>query len=79
MTVDQDSATASGPEPKRPTYSDGAYGSEEQHSQPDGSENVGATYAPGTVRTSGNIVLGIVALVAVATLIGLYLLLVALR
>jgi hypothetical protein len=78
MAVNRDQ-TGAGPEPARQTYDDGAYGSEEQRTQADGSENVGAAYSTGTVRTTGNMVLGIVALIAFATLIGLYLLLVAMR
>lgn len=76
-STDRDPQTIAGPEPQRRTYDDGAYGSEEQTAQPDGSENVGANYAPGTVRTGGNIIWGVVALAVLAALVIGYLLLVA--
>ena len=67
------------PDPARPTYFDGEAGSEEQREQPDGGGNVGATYTPGTVRTTGNVILGVIALLAFVILIGLYVLFLALR
>ena len=79
MTVRQDPATVAGPEPARSDYADGVSGPKEQRALPAGGNNVTATVAPGTVRTAENIVLGIVALITVATLLGLYLLLMALR
>ena len=79
MVSKQNPAEMRGPEPQRPTYGDGAYGSEEQRTQPDGSANMGASYTPGTVRTGGNLALGIVIVVAFLTLIGLYALFLAQR
>ena len=79
MSVERDPATVSGPEPARRAYDDDAYGSEEQSRQPDGSANVGAGYSPGTVRPTGNLILGIVALIAFALLVVLYILLVGMR
>ena len=79
MSVERDPATVTGPQPVRPAYSDSAGGSEEQRARRDGTDNVGANYSPGTVRPTGNLVFGIVAVVAFITLIALYLLLMAMR
>lgn len=79
MSMERDPAAVTGPQPVRPAYSDSVVGSEEQDSRRDGTENVGAGYSPGTVRTTGNLVFGIVAIIAFLTLIGLYMLLMALR
>ena len=79
MTARQDPATVTGPAPARAAYADGAYGPEEQRTLPDAGNNVRASFASGTVRTAENIVLAFVALIAFVTLLGLYLLLVALR
>ena len=77
MGVERDPATVTGPQPDRRAYGDASAGSEEQTARPDGGENVGAAYAPGTVRTTGNLIYGIVAIVAFVVLVGLYILVVA--
>ena len=79
MSMERDPATVTGPQPVRPAYSDSVAGSEEQAERRDGTENVGAGYSPGTVRPTGNLVFAIVAVIAFFTLIGLYVLLMAMR
>jgi len=77
MTIERDPATATGPNAERRAYNDGEAGSEEQSARPDGSQNVGSAYSPGTVRPTGNLIYGIVAVIAFVILIGLYILVVA--
>jgi hypothetical protein len=79
MSMERDPATVTGPQPVRPAYSDNTGGSEEQNARRDGGENVGAAHNPGTVRPTGNLVFAIVAVIAFLTLIGLYVLLMAMR
>jgi hypothetical protein len=79
MSMERDPATVTGPQPVRPAYSDNVVGSEEQHARRDGGENVGASYNPGTVRPTGNLIFALVAVIAFLTLIGLYVLLMAMR
>jgi hypothetical protein len=78
MSMERDPATVTGPQPVRSASFD-SVNSEEQTARRDGGENVGASYSPGTVRPTGNLVFGIVAVIAFLTLIGLYVLLMALR
>jgi hypothetical protein len=79
MSMERDPATVTGPQPVRPAYSDSTAGTEEQRARRDGTENVGANYSPGTVRPTGNLIFAIVAVVAFVLLIGLYVILMALR
>ena len=76
MSVERDPATVTGPEPERRAYGGGRAGSEEQTAQPDGGQNVGSSYSPGTVRPTGNLIYGIVAVIAFVVLVGLYILMV---
>ena len=79
MSMERDPAAVTGPQPTRPAYADSTAGTEEQRAHRDGTENVGANYSPGTVRPTGNLIFGIVAVVAFIVLVALYLLLMAMR
>ncbi len=59
--------------PKNPPSVDHERGSEMARPPAGGSEKVGAAYNPGTVRTGGNMVIGLVALVVVVILLALLL------
>ncbi len=77
MSMERDPATVTGPQPQRQAYGDDSGGSEEQTARPDGGQNVGSAYSPGTVRTTGNLIYGIVAIIAFLVLVGLYILVVS--
>ena len=62
--------------PQRQVSANRPGGSEEQVMPSGGSEDVGAAYNPEPVRTGGNVVLGVVALVIAVVLIALFVLLV---
>jgi hypothetical protein len=79
MSMERDPATVTGPRPARPAFADSDSGTEEQGARRDGTTNVGAGYSPGTVRPTGNLIFGVVAVVAFVTLIALFLLLMAMR
>jgi hypothetical protein len=79
MSVERDPATVTGPQPARPAFADSDSGTEERTARRDGTDNGGAGYSPGTVRPTGNLIFGIVAVVAFVTLIALYLILIAMR
>ena len=73
MTVASSQGGGGGDAPKTPPSVDQERGSEMTRPPAGGSEKVGAAYNPGTVRTGGNMVIGIIALVVAAVLLALLL------
>lgn len=74
MSTDRNSESSDAPQ--RQISANRPGGSEEQAMPSGGSEEVGAAYNQESVRTGGNVVLGVVALVIAVVLIALFVLLV---